>query len=854
MKKTVIKLNSIFGKIVTYLENYPIGFWQWLIVFLAIVYIRNLFESFSGKIMLPFPIAYMLQYTLAFINPLLTLSIVLSYFSTERIEKVTRLMLFAWLFTLTPPLFDILLGREGKIIGYLPILAQQPLSYLYLNFFNPFIELPGTTIGIRLETVIACTLSFIYVYIKSNKFSRGILSVFSVYLISITFYTLPYVIFHLWKIVWPALPNATELYLGEGIIVRTPFVRLTFSIANNDLILLGILLLSWCYLYGKDLFQKLINNLFNIRNAMHLAYYILGFLLGIAFFYGRSQFTVRHPFDIVVIISLGLSVLALSGLDNNLTYDKNIIATGVSTRNIIISILAFFALAYPVVFGFGSFAPVLVMCSIVFLRYTFISKHKGLPLLIPAAAALINLCCVFLGFSIFARDYLTKILDHPVIGSFMLIIVLQMLFVFSHSQKAKFICGFAWLVAIILVPIMIKASFTAELLVVLVITIALVLAIIVVPAMVKYSNVLNILFIFVLITLFRQQIPFFSRPDTYSPQIYAKMVLGQYFTISRERQCANIQIEKAIALGCRDLETILTAAYNYSVLGDFEQADTMYRRAIQLDPKSIYAHLGLARLLYAQNQITESQRELEEVLRLDPANKEAQYYLELIKSKSSLPQTAQTELLARAYKEFQANNLDSSLSFAKAALTADSTLVPAYLLVAAIYGKIEQIDSTINYYQQAARLEPKNARSEFVEFLLNRKLWERAIMELKVLANLDSNVSTIFLNLGYCYAQIGQMDLAEQQFLRVIEVDKNDALGWLNLGLIYLNKKEIDKATKSFDEAIRIEPNNVSAHNLLGISYAKQGSKAKAIKEWERCLEIDPNFKEARDNLNKLNE
>jgi hypothetical protein len=447
-------------QIIINLENYPINFWQWIIGFLSIVYIRNLFESFSGRIVLPFPIAYLLQYTLAFINPLLALSIILSLFSKETIAKVTKLMLFAWLFILTPPLFDILLGRAKAVIGYLPILESQSIFYLYLNFFNPFITLPGTTIGIRLETVIACLLAFLYVMFKTNRLGRAFFSAVIVYFVSIAFYTLPYNIFNAWKLIWPSLPNATELYLGEGLIVRNPFIRLTYSIANNDLVLLGILLLIWCRLHSKRMFSGTVRRLLSRESLLSLAYFAIGILIAITVFGPSPPGNASHPFDIVVFAALTLSVLAMSGVKNILLSKKD---DFIHEHHTLVA-LVFFALAIPLVIGFALFAVALTIVSLFFIDYVFISKNVKLRYLRPIIASLISLCSIFFGFSIYAREHLTKVFNPSLMIALILILLCQSYFVLNSNNRVKYVSGFAWALGIIFFPLIVKSPFSVLLL------------------------------------------------------------------------------------------------------------------------------------------------------------------------------------------------------------------------------------------------------------------------------------------------------------------------------------------------------------------------------------------------------
>jgi tetratricopeptide (TPR) repeat protein len=852
-KKEKTTILTFFQRIINYLENYPIGFWQWIIAFLAIVYIRNFFESFSGRIPVPFPIAYILQYTLAFINPLLALSIILSLFSKERIEKVTRLMLFAWLFTLTPPLFDIISGRVKSAIGYLPLLENKSLLFAYLNFFNPFITLPGTTIGIRLETVIACLLGFIYVYIKSRRINRAIFSVIIIYLVSIAFYTLPYNIFNAWKLVWPKLPHATELYLGEGTIVRNPFFRLTYSIANDDLILLALLLLLWSRLFAKNLFHRICSGIFSINSLISSIYYIIGILFGLTIFYHSTKFAIQHPFDIVVPITLLLAVLIISGFNHILNSSRNNEIDQTKTDTFILLILAFFALSYAAVLGFGSFVVILVLISISLIRYVFPQKNNKLFFLDPFFESLLNLSFIFLGFSIFARENISQIFSTKLVVAVAILLILQNYLVFTKNRRLMLTFSLVWIAGIFCFPFILKSSISLpSILIVTLIFAALIFMFFIFSKLKRFSHAVNFAFIFIILILFRNQIPSLTEAANCSPQAYARTLLGDYFTISRERECANIEIEQAIKLGCREIQAVITAAYNYSLLGQTDQAIEKYRLATEIDPNSIYAHSELARNLYQKGQTDEAYLELKKVLKLDPQNKTALTFINQQKYNVADTTIRKNEILNAAQTEFRKNNLDKAVELAKSALALDSTFLPAYDLLGTIFEKTSQFDSVIVYYQKAVRYDPKDTRYKFLDFLLTHNYWAQAIIELNALAKLAPNDTKVLLNLGFAYLQTNQANFAEKQFLRATELDSKDLISRYNLGLYYSKENRLNDAIKYLREAVTIAPNNLETRNLLGECYSKKGLINDAIKEWQTCLQINPNFQPAQENLNKI--
>jgi tetratricopeptide (TPR) repeat protein len=166
--------------------------------FAVIVAARHLLEILTDQNPVYFPLQFFIHYPLAYIAPLLALVLLLHLFSGVAVIRVTRLMLYAWALTLLPPLVDLLAGRSGEAIGYLRLQYRAPAD-IFLNFFNPAAEFAGTTVGIRVETALACLLGALYVWLRRREVSpsrlprllRAAGAAFGVYIVALGFFTLP---------------------------------------------------------------------------------------------------------------------------------------------------------------------------------------------------------------------------------------------------------------------------------------------------------------------------------------------------------------------------------------------------------------------------------------------------------------------------------------------------------------------------------------------------------------------------------------------------------------------------------------------------------------------------------------
>ncbi len=240
------------------LEKLPIGVGAWCALFVGIVLVRDLIEGFSGSLPLVHPVDFFLHYPLAFINPLLTLAILLSLGSGVPLARVTRIMLVMWSLVLIPPIADLTLGAVGTVtekahIGFAPVFRGEYLDR-FVHFFNPGRQFQGTTAGIRIECFVEVLLAFAYVLLKRDRLRRGIVfgipTALVIYIVSLGYFTWP---FHPYNLVTPAADaslHGFRLFIVDyGTVAREHFDRFSHASGGMHAILLALLCVVWLGLH-----------------------------------------------------------------------------------------------------------------------------------------------------------------------------------------------------------------------------------------------------------------------------------------------------------------------------------------------------------------------------------------------------------------------------------------------------------------------------------------------------------------------------------------------------------------------------------------------------------------------------
>ncbi len=93
---------------------------------------------------------------------------------------------------------------------------------------------------------------------------------------------------------------------------------------------------------------------------------------------------------------------------------------------------------------------------------------------------------------------------------------------------------------------------------------------------------------------------------------------------------ANHEFNKALNLDANNLDTSIQIAKSLAKMGDRSAAITFLKQIIGQHPRCLEARIQLGIQLHAQQQIREAQREWKDALALDPGNKQAKMYLNMV--------------------------------------------------------------------------------------------------------------------------------------------------------------------------------------------------------------------------------
>jgi len=116
---------------------------------------------------------------------------------------------------------------------------------------------------------------------------------------------------------------------------------------------------------------------------------------------------------------------------------------------------------------------------------------------------------------------------------------------------------------------------------------------------------------------------------------------------------------------------------------------------------------------------------------------------------------------------------------------------------------------------------------------------DEAIVEYREAIQVWSGDARFYNNLGIAYRQQGEMEAAEQNLARAIELDSRYRDAYSNLGLVLLDRELYEEAVANFTVAIEIDPRFWYAYSGRGLALWALGKKDEALFEYAKLRSLE---------------
>ena len=280
---------------------------------------------------------------------------------------------------------------------------------------------------------------------------------------------------------------------------------------------------------------------------------------------------------------------------------------------------------------------------------------------------------------------------------------------------------------------------------------------------------------------------------------------------------------------------------------------------------STAALLQEAVLLHRQGALAEAVRRYDEILRLDPANADALYYMAMAscqqgrfaegvdvarRAVAAGPQQARAHNLLGMALSRLGRNEDAVASF-DAAIGCEPDFAEAHGNRANALSELGRIEDAVASYERAVALAPGSVGDWInlgaAQHQLGRH--EQAIASYDRVIALQADVPEAHFNRGNVLAHLNRHEEALASFDAMLTLGARNADVLNNRGNVLLKLGRSEEALASLDEALGLAPDHVGALINRGIALKNLGRFTEAVAAYNSALALKPDLADAHYNL-----
>ena len=326
--------------------------------------------------------------------------------------------------------------------------------------------------------------------------------------------------------------------------------------------------------------------------------------------------------------------------------------------------------------------------------------------------------------------------------------------------------------------------------------------------------------------------------------------IRQQYDLAEEMYKKLLQIEPNNPLGHFYLARIKIIA------GKLEDAKGFLNQTLELRPNLLHAREFLAWVLEAQGKPDEAKKQYKTFLKLDPFNEKIQKRMTAMKYTnlpmnvgSSIYLTTAKEVLGAPEVHMKIGAVYYEQGIYLKALDEFQLLKgkkqnnKISMVLGRIYEVLGRIDLAIQEINTLMKTEPRSTHLMIYLARLHsmNKQPKKTVQLIEEAIKLDENNDILYHTLAIAFIEVGQLDKAIDSMQKAIEINKDKDSYYFELGALLQRTGEFERAIKNIKYSIELNPMHSNAHNFLGYIYATEGkSLDKALSHLNKALSIQP--------------
>jgi len=148
-------------------------------------------------------------------------------------------------------------------------------------------------------------------------------------------------------------------------------------------------------------------------------------------------------------------------------------------------------------------------------------------------------------------------------------------------------------------------------------------------------------------------------------------------------------------------------------------------------------------------------------------------------------------------------------------------------------------NGAIAVYQQAARMEPRNARIHSGIGYLHAKQgnFQAALAYRRAIA-INPNNSDFFYAVGYIKGNMGDTPGAKEAYRRAIQLNRNNVSAYVGLGITQSRLGDFRSANWAFEQAIKLDRNNAQTYEFMAAMYKQRRQTKQASNLLQKARDL----------------
>ncbi len=297
-----------------------------------------------------------------------------------------------------------------------------------------------------------------------------------------------------------------------------------------------------------------------------------------------------------------------------------------------------------------------------------------------------------------------------------------------------------------------------------------------------------------------------------SNHIEGHILLGSVLFAQDKKQEAFAELNHAVDLNPKRVESYLSLARFYVLTDDIAGAEAIYQRAISVSGGSAMAHYEYGKFLIGAQRLDQAEAEFQKAVQAEPRNREAQF------------------ILASFYlvnKQF-----DKAEAAYKTLAELDKDKPEGRSVLGDFYSSVGRLDEAIAIYREVITKSPDytQARYRLTEIMLNRGDLAGAKHEVETVLKGDSKDRQALIlraRIGMQAAQTSDLKVAIEDLREVLRQEPNSRAGLYFMAEANFRLGQIDQARAFASDLTRNYPDYLPA-KLMEIQINLASGDAKA--------------------------